>query len=192
LIQTVHLIQLLHPLTTHQTTKIQLYPSKYFSSRVKTSGPFQKIFKFLSLSLSLPNSLSQICPKPLSLSHPPTTLVRRQNTPSLLWRTAPPLRKAPSFRYSLVLSLSLAASLFLSPHLSHLTGYCSTPAKSRPLAGAEETSSLRCCRFVWHWLYYQILKKLNSLLKNLLIFLDSVGMGSILCDLSIIFPSYNL
>ncbi|GMY34871.1 phenylacetaldehyde reductase-like isoform X3, partial [Fagus crenata] len=53
--------------------------------------------------------------------------------------------------------------------------FCSTPAKSRPLAGAEESSSLRCRRFVWHWLYYQILEKLNSLLKNLLIFLDSVG-----------------
>uniref|UniRef100_A0A2N9FJD4 Uncharacterized protein n=1 Tax=Fagus sylvatica TaxID=28930 RepID=A0A2N9FJD4_FAGSY len=32
------------------------------------------------------------------------------------------IRKLQAFRYSLVLSLSLAASLFLSPHFSHLIG----------------------------------------------------------------------
>ena len=114
LIQTVHLIQPLQPLTAHQTAKIQLYPLNYFSIHVKTSSHFQKNFKFLSLSLSPPKSL-------FLNSHPSTTLVRWQIAPTLRWRTA--LTSSESSKLSGTLSFSLYPSLPHSSLTLHLSSH---------------------------------------------------------------------
>ena len=104
---------------------------KIFQHPRKNIQSFSKKFQIL-VSLSPPKSLSQFCPKPLSLSHPPTTLVRQQNALPLRWRTAPPRRKAPSFQVlsrSLSISHCLTLSL-ISPLSSHR--FCSTTAKHAP------------------------------------------------------------
>ena len=70
---------------------------------MKTSNHFQKNFKFLSLTHQQRWYASKM--RPLS-SGKQSHLVE----------------KLQAFRYSLILSLSLTVSLFLSPHLSHLIG----------------------------------------------------------------------
>ena len=118
LIQAVQLIQPLQPLTAHQTAKIQLYPSKYFSTRVKTSGPFQKHFKFLSLPSQV--SFLDLPKTPFSLS--PTD---DAGTPT---KCAPsPVANGPTSSESSKLSGTLSFSLYPSlPHsFSHLTSLIS-------------------------------------------------------------------
>ena len=127
---------------------------KIFRHPHENISPFPKKFQIpLSLSFSLPSQVSfSVLPKtPFSLSppkslflssHPSTTLVRQQIAPP----EPSPRRKAPSFQvlsHSLSIPRCLTLSL-TSPLSSHR--FCSTPAKSCPLAGAKETSSLCCHR----------------------------------------------
>ena len=125
---------------------------------MKTSRHFQKNFKFLSLSFSLPSQVSfLVLPKtPFSLSPLPSlcfsVLTHRRrwyaskSRPLSGGERPSPRRKAPSFQvlsHSLSIPRCLTLSL-TSPLSSHR--FCSTPAKSRPLTGAKETSSLCCHR----------------------------------------------
>ena len=110
LIQTVHLIQPLQPLTAHKQQKYN-FTLQNISAPAWKHPAFPKKFQIpVSLSLSPPKSLSQFCPKPLSLSHPPTTLA---NGPT----------SSESSKLSGTLSFSLYPSL---PHsFSHLTSLIS-------------------------------------------------------------------
>ena len=114
LIHTVHLIQPLQPLTAH---KQQKYNFTLQNPRENIRS-FPKKFQ-IPLSLSPPKSF---CPKSLSLSHHLRRWYAGKTRPFSCGERPHLVGKPQSFRYSLVLSLSLAASLFLSPHLSHLTG----------------------------------------------------------------------
>ncbi len=76
-------------------------------------SPFTKNFKFLSLSP--PKSL--FYHSPTDDADTPTN-----RAPSPVANGLHLVRKLQVFRYSLILSLSFVASLFLSPHLSHLIG----------------------------------------------------------------------
>jgi hypothetical protein len=102
-------------LTAHQTGKIQLYPSKYFSTRVKTSGPFQKHFKFLSLPSQV--SFLDLPKTPFSLSPTDDAGTPAKRAPS-------PVANGPTSSESSKLSGTLSFSLYPSlPHsFSHLTG----------------------------------------------------------------------
>ena len=101
-----------------------ILPLKLLQHPTCFRSPIYKKFQIpFSLSLSLlPISLSQFCPKLLSLSHPPTTLVRWQITPLLWWRTT--LTSSESSKLLGTLLFSLYPSL---PHsFSHLTSLISS------------------------------------------------------------------
>jgi hypothetical protein len=104
-------------LDSSPNNKNTILPLKLFQHPRENIQPFTKNFKFLSLSLPSQVSFSVLPKTPFSLSHPPTTLVRWQNAPLSGGEQPHLVGKLQAFRYSLILSLSLATSLFLSLHL---------------------------------------------------------------------------
>ena len=105
-------------LDSSPNSKNTILPLKLFQHPRVFIQPFPKTIQIpLSLSLSLS---PQVSVSQFSTTDDAGTLANR--TPSSVANSPHLVGKLQAFRYSLVLSLSLVVSLFLSPHLSHLIG----------------------------------------------------------------------
>ena len=102
-------------------------PFKLFQNPGENIQPFPKKFQ-IPLSLSPSKSLSQFCPKPLSLSHPPTTLVRLQNAPLLRWQTTPTSSESSKLSGTLSFSLYLRMPTQLGLYL-YCTAWFQSPSQ---------------------------------------------------------------